>query len=687
MVTACDENYVRGVAACIRSAIDTLPSGRAAKVYVLDGGLTEASKAKLHVAWQAPNISIEFVQPDLDAIRDMPVSEHINLCTYLRLLVAELLPPDVSQAIYLDADTIVVRNLEELWATPLDVQYCAAAQDAFVPVLDPERTFSHPIHSMTLPDENPLPIPNYQELNLDPSAPYFNAGVMLVNVERWRKENVARRAIQVLRDNAGKVRYWDQYALNIVCYGEWKMLDPRWNHAHIHRIPSHELSHYSQAEFDTIRTDPWIVHFDFKPKPWDVDCEHPFRKLFFASLDRTPWRGFRPRRPLKERAEIAIQKAQDAYEGYRQWRKEHFAPLIRSYKCRLFGRDRFVARANDAVHVVSAADDNYAMPLAVTIRSAIDRLPPDRPLAVHILDGGLSDETKERLLRSWQSPLVSVEWLQPPIDKIADLKTENHLNLVTYLRLFMPSLLPAELERVIFLDADLLIQRNLWRLWMTPIGDAPIGAVNDYFTPYLNTRQTIGRPSICDRHPDKCLPIENYRELGLKPTAGYFNAGVMLVNLKKWREMDVFGQAVRLVREHHEHVRYCDQYALNVLFSGKWLPLDPRWNQNSNLWAWGGEQDGAFDPALYRRLKNDPWIIHFTWTRKPWHFGCTHPATRKFFQVVDRTDWRSWRPPAPPRTLGDRVGDVYKQYRAWYRRAISPKARALKVAVGLRKAA
>ena len=95
-----------------------------------------------------------------------------------------------------------------------------------------------------------------------------------------------------------------------------------------------------------------------------------------------------------------------------------------------------------------------------------------------------------------------------------------------------------------------------------------------------------------------------------------------------------------LVREHREHVRYCDQYALNILFSEKWRPLDPRWNQNSNLWVWGGPHEGAFSQDLFWTLRNDPWIVHFTWLTKPWHYGCTHPYTRKFFQVVDRTAWR-----------------------------------------------
>ena len=340
------------------------------------------------------------------------------------------------------------------------------------------------------------------------------------------------------------------------------------------------------------------------------------------------------------------------------------------------------------ISVVSASDDNYAMPLAVTIRSLIDHLPSEQPLHVSILDGGLKESSKDSLLQSWAAPNVKVQWLRPPVEQIADLKTENHLNLVTYLRLFMPTLLPPEQSRVIFLDADLLIQKDITPLWTVELGDAPLAAVNDYFTPYLNTYETIGRPSMCDRHPDKCFPVPNYQELGLKGTAGYFNAGVMVVNLAKWRKLDVLSRATELVRRHWEHVRYCDQYALNVLFSEQWLPLDPRWNQNSNLWKWGDPLAGAFEPQLYRSLRDDPWIVHFTWLTKPWHYNSTHPSTRKFFKVMDRTAWRGWRPPAPDRTLVEQVGDYYQQYRAWYRRNISPYTRTLKYSIrGKRRAA
>jgi lipopolysaccharide biosynthesis glycosyltransferase len=120
--------------------------------------------------------------------------------------------------------------------------------------------------------------------------PYFNAGIMLVNVVRWRREDVATRGLECLRANASHVRFWDQYALNVLFAGQWKKLDARWNQSSdVFQLPSWRRSHFSAAEFSQVQQDPWIVHFNNLPKPWDANCVHPYRELFFQHLERTAW--------------------------------------------------------------------------------------------------------------------------------------------------------------------------------------------------------------------------------------------------------------------------------------------------------------------------------------------------------------------------------------------------------------
>src|SRR4051794_5020519 len=99
IVTACDDNYVRGAAAAVRSAIDSLPAKSQVRVFVLDGGIQESSKEKLLRSWRRDRCEVAWLCPDARLIQGLPVSEYINLSTYLRLLMAELLPAEVDRAI------------------------------------------------------------------------------------------------------------------------------------------------------------------------------------------------------------------------------------------------------------------------------------------------------------------------------------------------------------------------------------------------------------------------------------------------------------------------------------------------------------------------------------------------------------------------------------------------------------
>jgi lipopolysaccharide biosynthesis glycosyltransferase len=139
-------------------------------------------------------------------------------------------------------------------------------------------------------------------------------------------------------------------------------------------------------------------------------------------------------------------------------------------------------------------------------------------------------------------------------------------------------------------------------------------------------------------------PIANFRELGLQPTAPYFNAGVLLVDLAAWRAAEVTTKALACLEQHRRHVMFWDQYAMNVVMAGKWGPLDMRWNQGWHAFKYPNWQQSPFDRETFDRLRNDPYIIHFTTRFKPWH-GARHPLRKEFFKYVDRTAWTGWRPP------------------------------------------
>jgi lipopolysaccharide biosynthesis glycosyltransferase len=91
-------------------------------------------------------------------------------------------------------------------------------------------------------------------------------------------------------------------------------------------------------------------------------------------------------------------------------------------------------------------------------------------------------------------------------------------------------------------------------------------------------------------------------------------------------------------------VRWNDQYALNVVLSGRWGQLDLRWNQAAHIFSYPSWSLSPFDRETFEQLRDDPYIIHFTTCDKPWLATCLHPSRKLFFECVDRTAWAGWRP-------------------------------------------
>lgn len=327
--------------------------------------------------------------------------------------------------------------------------------------------------------------------------------------------------------------------------------------------------------------------------------------------------------------------------------------------------------ASRQLTVVCAADDAFAMPLAVTVRSALERLSPSHQLRLFVLDGGIRDESKHRLLSSWKLRDIEVHWIKPDPALIDDLQISRHVNHVTYYRLLMPWILPQEVSRAIFLDADLLVRRDLAALWDCDQGGAACLAAPDTAAPAIDARISLPNYPRCHRFLAATEPIPNYRELGLEPTAGYFNAGVLVADLSQWRQLDLTTQALQCLRQHSQHVRWWDQYALNVVLSGRWRELDLRWNQGVHAFTFPTASESPFTADAYTTLRDDPWIVHFTSQTKPWHYYCRHPFRSEYLATIDRTAWRGWQPERPREEL----------LRQWWKYRIAPLRHAAKVGI------
>jgi lipopolysaccharide biosynthesis glycosyltransferase len=191
--------------------------------------------------------------------------------TWYRLFLADLLP-DTERAIWLDADALVLDDIVPLWRTSLEDRYLAAVTNIFQP--------DH-IHRT-------------KKLGIDPRD-YFNAGVLVMNLELLRKEEKTKTLRDFAVENAGSLPWYDQDTLNLVLGERRVHLHPRWNLMHsVLRFKS-AIDVFGEEDVREARANPAIRHFEGPGpnKPWHALADEADRALYRAHRQNTPWPAVR----------------------------------------------------------------------------------------------------------------------------------------------------------------------------------------------------------------------------------------------------------------------------------------------------------------------------------------------------------------------------------------------------------
>lgn len=301
-------------------------------------------------------------------------------------------------------------------------------------------------------------------------------------------------------------------------------------------------------------------------------------------------------------------------------------------------------RANMPIDVAVAADDAFAMPLAVTVKSALSSARETTQFRIHVIDGGLTSRSRDRLTESWRDSRAEVRWITPNLEVLKGLPVSGHVNATTYVRILLQHSLPTDIQRVIYLDSDLLVRADLAELWACPWEDVACLAAPDVGAPWMDAELAAEAREVCIRHLASKQPVPNYRELGFCPDDPYFNAGVIMVNLREWRRLDVCALSLECLSRHREFVNYWDQYALNVVLHGKWRAIDMAWNQGFMAVAYRSWKRSPMDRETYERVRFSPKIVHFTTGNKPWKIEGVHPFRPQYLRMIDKTCWSGWRP-------------------------------------------
>lgn len=286
-----------------------------------------------------------------------------------------------------------------------------------------------------------------------------------------------------------------------------------------------------------------------------------------------------------------------------------------------------------AVHIACAADQAYLPHAAAMLRSMLDHADPSRPLRIYFLHSGVEPRNLNLLAELLDThpdaqlfPINSGKALEAGYRSSSRAPSN-----ATYNRFLLYSLLPG-LDRLLYLDADTILLRDVCALYDSDLGGAKIGAVPDW----IMTRTLTGpTPTIDPEVPD--LGVYQRDRLGLSEAhiARYFNAGVLLFDFAAIADKAAFGAC--LMRDALEgRYLFRDQDILNMHFKDDLHLLDARWNVfNSGPASYGRVPLAGYEAAMEAR--KDPWLIHYAdRDYKPWT-GQAVPRGHHYWQALIRT--------------------------------------------------
>jgi len=265
----------------------------------------------------------------------------------------------------------------------------------------------------------------------------------------------------------------------------------------------------------------------------------------------------------------------------------------------------------DNISIVTVCDNNYVMLLATLLKSIERNNKSKREIDFYIVNDNITRKNQVKFEKSFNNDLINIKWLImadliPNGARVPTDKSTYPLNI--YIRLFIPYFMPQEIERVIYLDVDMVVLGNIGDLWNTDLSGNIIGAVQDTFgTAFYG--------------------IKNHKDLGISEDSKYFNSGMLLIDTIEWRKNGITEDIIVCLQNNTEFAQYPDQYGLNVVFANKWFEMDEKWN----TYTYKDEED----PLLIHYIGYKP--IYKDYSGKKEYLDL-------FFYYLNLTQWKGMTP-------------------------------------------
>ena len=200
LVFSTDENYIEYLSVALYSLLEN-NKDLYFNIYVINGGIEKEVFKKIESITNKYNCNINNIEINDDIFDKLVQNHHFAKANYYRLLIPEFIHCD--KILYLDADIVVNGSIKDLYDENINDYFIASVEN---------------------PGFN-----RHNELNMEEDSRYFNSGVMLINLAKWRSEKLQENVIDFVKNNSEVIKFVDQCGLNSIINGRWKRLPLKFN--------------------------------------------------------------------------------------------------------------------------------------------------------------------------------------------------------------------------------------------------------------------------------------------------------------------------------------------------------------------------------------------------------------------------------------------------------------------------
>ena len=278
------------------------------------------------------------------------------------------------------------------------------------------------------------------------------------------------------------------------------------------------------------------------------------------------------------------------------------------------------------MNILYASDDNYAEIAGISIVSLLENNKDIDNIKFFIFDNGLSLQNKNNLssiVKNYSKEIIFIDI--PDIEKLVGIKLDPGFWAISiFARLFAASLLSEDVEKIIYLDCDTLIRSSLLPLWNENLNGNLIGGCEDG------------------------IPVLHKKSIFLKKTDVYVNSGVLLIDLKAWRDNEIETKFINFLRLFDGKLRYPDQDVINGVLKNHIKLVAPKYNSISYYFEYNPELlyyaniNDYYSQTELNEAKESPVIVHFAGAgRKPWTNGNIHIYQTEYTKYRNMTPWEN----------------------------------------------